>query len=51
MGAAYLLVLAMVCTVGGLLIRELWHTWREADREYVLAKADEKFAREHRVRR
>ena len=49
MGAAYLLALIIVCTTTGLLIRDLWRTWKQADREWRLARADERWARQHRI--
>lgn len=49
MGFLFLLSLAIVATWFVVLIRDLWRTYKKADREWRLAKADERFAREHRI--
>lgn len=49
MGFASLLALIIVCTTGGLLIRNLWRNWRQADRDWRIAQTDARYARTHRI--
>lgn len=49
MGAAYLLALIICCTTAALIVRDLWHVYKRADREWRIARADEQFARTHRI--